>query len=580
MVTKLEEACNKAVQTVIKLIPEIEDGNQIAQSIGQATEGIRETLEKAKGARVKIEEQMKECNKGKKQEAKRILSGLSSKISAVEGKIRKQEQALEAANGKIVRANFAAVSRILRKVANEKGLLTDVIFKKLEDKSGTIPTAGLCKFICGLAKGELSQEKIDKGMESVGSGVTRMGLSAMLQVYVMVSKEIAFTSELEIKSSKTLRKLQLQEVLEIKGNSHIDTDSGLVRVKARAVNDGFEGWVTLKGNAGSSFLSPTLKPYYSLETGAELTEQFSSNSKILRELRRGEVVEVLVGPKIEKGIVVMRLRGKAVKDEKVGWVTLSAPEIENLKQSTKFLICKSAIAITDKFDIAAGKPIRKLDKGDSVEVLEGPVEDAERKLFRVKGRCRDGKEGWITTRGTLGTAYLEDSGKNYEVIADSVRLETAMQEGSAQVRMLEKGEVFEAYDEPKSKAPESKSRVHVRAISDNMEGFVTFVAKSTAKWTPCHKIIQDLELHDGHVAEGAKVIRSLEKGEFVEALESPSEPKADDGADDGPRPPAPLRLKIRAEKDNNVGYVTLIGAGPKDKPKLEPVFRAPEDPLV
>jgi hypothetical protein len=57
----------------------------------------------------------------------------------------------------------------------------------------------------------------------------------------------------------------------------------------------------------------------------------------------------------------------------------------------EFCSCAQSIMVTDSHDIADSKDVRKLEPGELWEVLEGPVEDPETKVSRVRGRAvRDG----------------------------------------------------------------------------------------------------------------------------------------------------------------------------------------------
>merc|ERR1711972_1257201 len=97
-----------------------------------------------------------------------------------------------------------------------------------------------------------------------------------------------------------------------------------------------------------------------------------------------------------------------------GWATLETGRGEVNLELVRLLRCTTNIALTGMFDISEGKPIRKLETGEFLEVLEDFREDAPRNILRVRAKSqRDGKEGWLTTRGTHGTLYAEEVGKAY-----------------------------------------------------------------------------------------------------------------------------------------------------------------------
>merc|ERR1712012_339323 len=67
-------------------------------------------------------------------------------------------------------------------------------------------------------------------------------------------KETVITSDISIGSSQTLRRLALNEVIEVLEGPIKDDQSEVVRVRAKTMEDGLEGWITVQGNQGSMFL--------------------------------------------------------------------------------------------------------------------------------------------------------------------------------------------------------------------------------------------------------------------------------------------------------------------------------------
>jgi len=51
--------------------------------------------------------------------------------------------------------------------------------------------------------------------------------------------------------------------------------------------------------------------------------------------------------------------------------------------------------------------IRRVEPGELVEILDGPMKDAETEMLRVRARAEsDGAVGWVTIKGSQGTLYL------------------------------------------------------------------------------------------------------------------------------------------------------------------------------
>jgi len=142
-------------------------------------------------------------------------------------------------------------------------------------------------------------------------------------------------------------------------------------------------------------------------------------SKTLRRLEVGEVVEILEGPQEEETVKVMRLKVKVMKDDLEGWVTKSG------NQGTMFLedggntfkvIAETILTETFALDGTGAKAstrklkdlTRKLKVKEIVEVREWPKKEEKSGLMRMKCKTRsDGITGWVTTVGNQGTVYLE-----------------------------------------------------------------------------------------------------------------------------------------------------------------------------
>merc|ERR1712129_97054 len=142
-------------------------------------------------------------------------------------------------------------------------------------------------------------------------------------------------------------------------------------------------------------------------------------SKTLRRLEVGEVVEILEGPQEEETVKVMRLKVKVMKDDLEGWVTKFG------NQGTMFLeeggntfkvVAETILIETFALDGTGAKAstrklkdtTRKLKVNEVVEVREWPKKEEKSGLMRMKCRTKtDAITGWVTTVGNQGTVYLE-----------------------------------------------------------------------------------------------------------------------------------------------------------------------------
>merc|ERR1712000_479375 len=125
----------------------------------------------------------------------------------------------------------------------------------------------------------------------------------------------------DIKDCKVLRKLDRGEVLSVLEGPIEDGNSGVQRIRVSATKDKAEGWVTVKGNAGSVYCEETGKSY-NVTREVALQKSFPSESAEVRMLAAGEAIEFLEGPREEKSEPVMRVKGRAVSDGKIGWLSM------------------------------------------------------------------------------------------------------------------------------------------------------------------------------------------------------------------------------------------------------------------
>merc|ERR1719174_2173224 len=79
--------------------------------------------------------------------------------------------------------------------------------------------------------------------------------------YVCV-KGIAVTDVFDIPKSKTVTKLELNDIVEVLSSPQAAKGNGLLRVECKLVDRGVVGWVTMKGNQGTVYLEP-FSPYSS-----------------------------------------------------------------------------------------------------------------------------------------------------------------------------------------------------------------------------------------------------------------------------------------------------------------------------
>jgi len=310
-----------------------------------------------------------------------------------------------------------------------------------------------------------------------------------------------------------------------------------------------EGWVTLRGNHGTSFLEECGKPYFCCNEDTILQTSLDSGSAQVCCTQSGEVLEVMQGPQKESSVEFQRVRGIAGSDSRQGWVTLKDSSGNSNLELTKLIVCRQSIAITANFDITEGKALRKLSVGEALEIVDGPQEDSVRGLTRVKAKSKtDGKEGWVTVRGNQGTCYAEETDKHYICIRET-SLQKSFCTDSPPLRTLEKGEVIEVNEGPKTETKEGNKRVKVRKLPDGTEGWFTLTSKNMQPWSAQYECDASTALTAEFNLKDSKTLRKLDAGERLEALAPPTLEKS----------AGMMRVRVRTVKDSLVGFSTVRG---------------------
>jgi len=517
--------------------------------LASVVKGQQETLKK------KMEEISRNSARVPFAEAKRTMVQLMKKLPVMETRCQTLISSLQESREKVSSEAHAAVASALRVHAEKVCLAPDGLFSKLSSGGEEIPAETLHKtLLAECPDDEGGKAQLELGLQRCGA-LSRLSFLGLFQDYKRCVKEIALTTHFAVKNSSTVRKLDLGEIVEALGEKTFEEKTGLTRVKCRACRDLVEGWVTVQGNQGTAFLEEMPKPFYIFEVteGTRvLHEVCQSASPEVRQLEFGEVLELLEGPRREPPLEVSRVRGRVLSDGQTGWATFKEPGAASLPnfERVPLLVCRGSIAITSAFEISECVAIRKMEVGEVLEQLEEPQQDAKRKLCRVHIRAKsDGKEGWATMKGNQGTMYISESTAHY-ACKRSIPLERDITSGEDLVRQLEEGEIFEVLEGPCTESKRGILLARGRALRGGDVGWFS-VGPDTRPWSAPHRCARPSDLRDSADAASAAVLRRLEEGEQLEALEPPR-PEEGVGA---------LCLRVRAERDGAVGFVSAFGPG-------------------
>merc|ERR1711937_881916 len=121
-------------------------------------------------------------------------------------------------------------------------------------------------------------------------------------------------------NAETLVTLEKDQAIEVIDGPKAERVEPSVRVRGRALSDGAEGWITLKADTVRSWTAH----YRCLVAGPMHNASKEEGAETVREIAKGEAVEMLEGPQEDGG--VMRIKCRAEKDDAMGWVTLRNAE--------------------------------------------------------------------------------------------------------------------------------------------------------------------------------------------------------------------------------------------------------------
>lgn len=439
----------------------------------------------------------------------------------------------------------------------------NALFDSLSDGSGQVGQSDFLEFFTRRRDAGDSKALSDEQASFVftrlaPNGMPRRAFTAAIADYLKVIKDITITSEFEIQTSKKLRKLELDEVIEALGAPRHDPALGLERVLCRTLRDGLTGWVTIKSTSGVIYLDRGEKPFLWCRETVSIREEIEPASMMLRPLNPGEVVELVEGPREDKSGADKRVRGVACNGDATGWLHVRDQAGTILaKLSARVHKCVDGVDMTDISDAEKGSVVRCIDPGEALELLEGesvtPEDGGTRCKFRA---CLDNAEGWVTTNGGHGEVYVKAAAKHFLCLQEAP-MHSGLGAESAVVKVLMPGEAFAAFEDPKNVAGSERfTQWRVRAVTDGVEGWITTTnAEEVQPWSHKYKVLRnttltvDLNLHEA--AGLVQVLRQLDQGELVEACEQPVEDPST----------GKLRLRCVAVRDRAAGFATVREGG-------------------
>jgi len=229
------------------------------------------------------------------------------------------------------------VTSALRKYMNDQELAIEALFASMDtDGDGFVEEAEFADMMQKTSCSDLSPDKLRRFFshvgidQSAGGRISREDFVQLLKAHHKVVESTVMTTGLGIKDGKVVRRLQVNEVIEVFEGPRLEDSAGVNRVRGKAVVDGSEGWITVAGNQGTRYLQEGGNLYKAavefeldLDQEQDVGAASASIPRTTRKLKKGEVVEVLEWARKgkEEGSS-MRVRCKAKEDAVTGWTSM------------------------------------------------------------------------------------------------------------------------------------------------------------------------------------------------------------------------------------------------------------------
>merc|ERR1712137_1023171 len=98
-----------------------------------------------------------------------------------------------------------------------------------------------------------------------------------------VEQQVATTDDYDFARGKPGRKLAVGELLQPLGEPRVNEAGTITRLQIKALKDNREGWVTLQGSKGGTFVVPS-KSHYKVLAACALEQQLATGSTQVRAL--------------------------------------------------------------------------------------------------------------------------------------------------------------------------------------------------------------------------------------------------------------------------------------------------------
>ena len=195
-------------------------------------------------------------------------------------------------------------------------------------------------------------------------------------------------------SGECLGTARTGERLEVLEGPRLEKTTEVTRARGRATKDGQVGWVLFKDHTGRCFFE--LQDLLLCRGSVALTDNFDIGAcKAIRKLEVGETLQSLEEPRQDESRSLTRIKVKALSDGKEGWATSQGNQgTMYVVETNKHFTCAESVDL----EASPGKALRRLEVGESFELLQDPTVELRQGKSFARGRCSSSGqpgEGWF-----------------------------------------------------------------------------------------------------------------------------------------------------------------------------------------
>jgi len=267
---------------------------------------------------------------------------------------------------------------------------------------------------------------------------------------------IAMTDVADFENCNMVRRIEVDEALEVLADKPFIPEDGGARKHFRACRDGKEGWITTEGSQGTIYVKPAPKHYICTQA-APLHAGLGAESSVVRVLMPGEAFAAFEEPKDVSGAQRQKVYlGKTLCGEITeGWLFCEprsgkvAPWVQRYKVLKPVPLSKR---LANNEAAETIEVVRLLEPDEILEVAEPPVEDASTGHLRVRVIARkDRAVGWVTVREGSTTESMLIVPETNEMSASNLAAAPCTPPGDDSVNGRGKGGGKSNYGKAKSK---------------------------------------------------------------------------------------------------------------------------------